>query len=144
MLGPVAGRPDDDDEPVRTRVRPGWIGPLVTSLAEPPVVEGPAFVVAIGWVSRLPSDRLEWRDGAWWEMRLSAGHAAGAGLAELLVPLDRSARRLGRTPGPCDAARPIADGARYRPAGSGRGLAGLDPAGGRSRPVGCHRPLVRR
>jgi hypothetical protein len=87
VLGPVDADGDgDDDEVARPVAR---IGPLITSLAEPPVVDVPAVVVAVGWLSRLPSDRLEWRDGAWWEVRLAAAPAdRDAGLSELLVPLD--------------------------------------------------------
>jgi hypothetical protein len=84
VLGPVDADGDDDD---RETARPvAGIGPLITSLAEPPVVDVPAVVVAIGWLSRLPSDRLEWRNDTWWEVRLAAD--AGAELSELLVPLD--------------------------------------------------------
>jgi hypothetical protein len=60
------------------------IGPLVTSLEELPSLRGDGAVIAIGWLSRLPSDRVEWRDGRWWEIRLSS---AGAGLVEMAVPL---------------------------------------------------------
>ena len=108
VLGPVEG--GDDEEPVRPVT---GIGPLITSLGEPPVVDGAAVVVAIGWLSRQPSDRLEWRDGRWWEVRLSA---AGDELSELLVPLDdeRSAvaERL--------AEQPRRDGARYALLGPAR------------------------
>ena len=108
VLGPVEG--GDDEEPVRPVT---GIGPLITSLGEPPVVDGAAVVVAIGWLSRQPSDRLEWRDGRWWEVRLSA---AGDELSELLVPLDdeRSgvADRL--------AEQPRRDGARYALLGPAR------------------------
>lgn len=90
VLGPVG--PDDADDPDDPKDGQGGavvgIGPLITSLAEPPVVEGPAFVVAIGWASRLPSDRLEWRGDRWWEIRLAAG--AEGTLSELPVPLDPS------------------------------------------------------
>jgi hypothetical protein len=86
VLGPVDADGDDGDDETARPV--AGIGPLLTSLAEPPVVDVPAVVVAIGWLSRLPSDRLEWRDGAWWEVRLAASAGAGAGLSELLVPLD--------------------------------------------------------
>jgi hypothetical protein len=84
VLGPVEAAGEDDEltGPV------AGIGPLVTSLAEPPEAGGAAVVAAIGWLSRLPSDRLEWRDGAWSEVRLSAGRQPGGGLTELLVPLD--------------------------------------------------------
>lgn len=106
VLGPVgpADRDDDEDEDETSRSVVG-IGPLITSLREPPVVAGPAAVVAIGWASRLPSDRFEWRHGGWWEIRLAADDAAddaadvdvdldidgvdaAGGLLELAVPLD--------------------------------------------------------
>jgi hypothetical protein len=82
VLGPVEAAPEDDDI---TRPVEG-IGPLVTSLGEVPVVDGPAVILALGWLSRQPSDRLEWRHGAWWEVRLAAG--PGDELSEVLVPLD--------------------------------------------------------
>ena len=84
VLGPVEAAGEDDEliGPV------AGIGPLVTSLAEPPEAGGAAVVAVIGWLSRLPSDRLEWRDGAWSEVRLAASHQPGSGLTELLVPLD--------------------------------------------------------
>ncbi len=41
-------------------------------------------MIAISWLSRLPSDRVEWRDGRWWEIRLAS---AGGGLVEMPVPL---------------------------------------------------------
>jgi hypothetical protein len=111
VLGPVEAG-GDDEEPVRPVA---GIGPLVTSLAEPPVVDGPAVVAAVGWLSRQPSDRLEWRAGKWWEVRLAAGRDPGAGLSELLVPLDdeRSAAidRLAR--------QPRSDGARFAQLGPG-------------------------
>jgi hypothetical protein len=111
VLGPVDAS-GDDDEAVRPRA---GIGPLATSLAEPPVVEGPAVVVVIGWLSRQPSDRLEWRNGVWWEVRLAAGREAGAGLTELLVPVDqeRAARAEAMA-----ADRPRPDGARFASQGS--------------------------
>jgi hypothetical protein len=60
------------------------IGPLVTSLEELPALRGDGAVIAIGWLSRLPSDRVEWRDGRWWEIRVAAG---ATGLVEMAVPL---------------------------------------------------------
>jgi hypothetical protein len=95
VLGPVgpADRDDDEDEDEASRSVVG-IGPLITSLREPPVVSGPAVVVAMGWASRLPSDRFEWRDRRWWEIRVAAdvdadgGVDAAGGLLELAVPLD--------------------------------------------------------
>jgi hypothetical protein len=89
VLGPVG----DDDEADGDGDGPApveGIGPLVTSLTDLPVIDGPAAVVAIGWVSRLPSDRVEWGDGSWWEVRVAAGSAFS--LEELLVPLDDDRR----------------------------------------------------
>jgi Putative S-adenosyl-L-methionine-dependent methyltransferase len=60
------------------------IGPLVTSLDELPALRGDGVVIAVGWLSRLPSDRVEWREGRWWEIRLAS---ADAGLVEMSVPL---------------------------------------------------------
>ena len=119
VLGPVG--PDDQedfDEPTipavwtEERIRAvAGIGPLITSLAEPPVVEGPAVVLAIGWASRLPSDRLEWRDGRWWEIRSAAGsradavcRAAGPARPVPAPPRPNAGRRRGL---------PRPDGARY-------------------------------
>jgi hypothetical protein len=62
------------------------IGPLITSLDELPQVEGPAGIIAVGWLSRLPSDRFEYREGRWWEVRLAAGPTDEDGLVEMLVP----------------------------------------------------------
>jgi hypothetical protein len=109
VLGPVEAD-DEDDELVRPVA---GIGPLVTSLAEPPEVGGPAVVVVIGWLSRLPSDRLEWRDGGWSEVRLSAGREPGHELSELLVPLDpdRAAAADALARGPAQTVR--SDGARF-------------------------------
>jgi hypothetical protein len=104
VLGPVEG--GDDEEPVRPVT---GIGPLVTSLGEPPVVDGAAVLVAIGWLSRQPSDRLEWRDGAWWEVRLSAGGQQSSQLSELRVPLDEE--RSGAAERLIEA--PRLEGARY-------------------------------
>lgn len=85
VLGPV-GPPDGDADDAPVPATAG-IGPLVTSLAEPPVVDGPAAIVAVGWVSRLPSDRIEWREGRWWEIRLAASDD-GTGLEEIVVDMD--------------------------------------------------------
>jgi hypothetical protein len=76
VLGPVGPDQEDDDGDEQHGRAVEGIGPLVTSLPEPPVVEGTAVVVVIGWLSRLPSDRLEWRDGRWWEIRLAAPNQA--------------------------------------------------------------------
>jgi hypothetical protein len=87
VLGPV-GHPDGEDpeaEPGRPPPIAG-IGPLITSLTEAPVVDGPAAVVATGAVGRLPSDRFEWREGSWWEVRLAATEAGG--LVEMTLPME--------------------------------------------------------
>ena len=68
---------------------------MITSLGEPPVVDGPALVLAVGWISRLPSDRLEWRHGSWWEIRLAAAAGGGDQLSELAVPRPTGLRRRG-------------------------------------------------
>ncbi len=71
--------------------------------------KGRPAVVVIGWLSRQPSDRLEWRDGIWWEVRLAARRDPDPGLTELLVPVDepRAAAAEAMAPAP----RP--DGARF-------------------------------
>ncbi len=80
VLGPVvAGEDGEDPRPVADE------GPLLASLADPPVVGGPSVVVAVDLLSTFPADRAEWRDGAWWEVVLAA--APGGGLAEARVPL---------------------------------------------------------
>jgi hypothetical protein len=91
VLGPVGSAEDDegDDEDPAGRPAAG-IGPLATSLAEPPVLSGPALVVTVGWAGRLPSDRVEWRDGCWWEIRLAATAGPDNDLEEMAVPLDRA------------------------------------------------------
>lgn len=107
VLGPVGDDEAEDDGAAAVE----GIGPLLTSLTEPPVVDGPAAVVAVGWVGRLPSDRVEWRDGRWWEVRLAATVApADGGLDELLVPLDEE-RQVASEGLVGTAARPSA--ARY-------------------------------
>ncbi len=86
VLGPV-GRPGRDDADDEAEQDGGGIGPLVTSLGDLPVVEGPAIVVAVGYASALASDRLEWRDGRWGEIRLAAAPGSEH-LREVAVPLD--------------------------------------------------------
>jgi hypothetical protein len=60
------------------------MGPLITSLEELPALRGDGAVIAVAWLSRLPSDRVEWRDGRWWEIRLAS---TSGGLVEMPVPL---------------------------------------------------------
>jgi len=60
------------------------MGPLVTSLEEMPALQGDGVVIAVAWLSRLPSDRVQWREGRWWEIRMAA---VDDGLVELPVPL---------------------------------------------------------
>jgi hypothetical protein len=80
--------PDDGGDAEEAPPATG-IGPLVTSLGELPRLAGVAAVIAVDWVSRLPSDRVEWHDGRWHEVRVAA---EGDGLAEVLVPLDPGRR----------------------------------------------------
>jgi hypothetical protein len=61
------------------------IGPLVTSLLDLPRLAGPAVILAVEWLSRLPSDRVEWHEGRWYEIRLAA---EGDRLVEVLIPLE--------------------------------------------------------
>jgi len=79
------GESDDPDEGDVVLASLG-IGPLVASLVELPVIKGCGAVIAIGWVGRLGSDRVEWRDGGWWEIRLSAAPDVD-GLTEIPVPM---------------------------------------------------------
>ena len=123
------------------------IGPLITSLAEPPVVDGAGRRGGIGWVSRLPSDRLEWRDGRWWEIRLAAGTDDGdaVGARRSRSTETRGRRRAEQLAGAdATAPPPRPDGARYALLGPGGRLAGPHPAGGRVGPAGSRRPLDRR
>jgi hypothetical protein len=111
-----AGRADPEglEDPEDERPPATGIGPLVTSLGELPVLKGFAVVLAVGWVSRLPADRLEWRDGRWWEIRLAAAAFSGGALVEIPVPVDRAGSGSRRA----DAARALggagsrADGVR--------------------------------
>lgn len=87
ILGPVVPGEDPEEGPAP----PARIGPLVTSLAELPVLDPswPGVVAAFERVSRMPSDRFEWREGSWWEVRLAAVASQEGVLAELAVPLDK-------------------------------------------------------
>jgi putative S-adenosyl-L-methionine-dependent methyltransferase len=80
-----AGEGDEADEDDVAPASPE-IGPLVTSLADVPSVQSDGIIFAVDWVGRLGSDRVEWRDGRWWEIRLYAPPGAN-GLAEMPVQL---------------------------------------------------------
>jgi hypothetical protein len=80
-----AEEPDDFEADGGARMpAAAGMGPLITSLEELPALRGDGAVMAVAWLSRLPSDRVEWRDGRWWEIRLAS---AGGGLAEMPVPI---------------------------------------------------------
>lgn len=102
LLGPVGVGADEDGDVVVKPVT--GIGPVVTSLAEIPSIQGFAVVIALSTVSALAADRVEWRDGAWWEVRLAA---AGEGLEQMLVPLepDRAAALTALVPAAEDGDR---------------------------------------
>jgi len=82
------GGDGEDDDANDGDVAPALLemGPLVTSLVDVPSIQSHGIVVAVDWVGRLGSDRVEWRDGRWWEIRLSAVPGAD-GLAEIPVQL---------------------------------------------------------
>ena len=67
FLFPTTSPEEGEDEPA---VATG-VGPLVTCVPAPPAVPGDGVVVAIGTVGRLPSDRLEYGEGGWSEVRLA-------------------------------------------------------------------------
>lgn len=101
VLGPVVS-PGPDVEPVPRR----GVGPLTTSLGELPAAGGTGVVLAVGWLSCMPADRLLFRDGRWWELRLAA---SGDSLVELPVPLsEEAASRVDRL-----VTRPRPEGACY-------------------------------
>jgi SAM-dependent MidA family methyltransferase len=87
-------------------------GPLVTSLAELPVVaDTPVVVVANELLDNVPCDLAERAAGAWHEVRVTR---SGAGLAEVQVPLDapRTARLERLAPDAIEGARvPLQDNA---------------------------------
>lgn len=103
LLGPVAASPDPDEDPVPVT----GIGPIVTSLAELPVVRGSCVIVAVRWMSRFAHDLFEWRDDRWYEVRLVAAADSGDDLATIAVELDPARSTLleglvpddGRVPG---------------------------------------------
>jgi hypothetical protein len=105
LLGPVIPEDPDDGEPAQPM---RGVGPLVTSLLEVPVMGGYGAVVAVGWLGRLPSDRIEWSDGSWHEVRLKAENDE---LVEILVPLD--AERADRMDALVPRCSDRSDGARY-------------------------------
>jgi hypothetical protein len=111
-----AGRADPEglEDPEDERPPATGIGPLVTSLGELPVLKGFAVVLAAGWASQLPADRLEWRDRRWWEIRVAAAALSGGALVEIPVPVDQAqsgsrragaARALGGSGPPADGVR---------------------------------------
>jgi hypothetical protein len=113
LLGPIVPSDPDDPEDPDDPGRPlGGIGPLVTSLPETPVLQGPGLVLAIGWLSGLPSGRVEWRDGRWWDVLLAAA-ADRAALTELTVPLPAE-----RIPPAVKLVTEPRDGARYATLGA--------------------------
>jgi hypothetical protein len=112
FLFPVG--PVDPDDPDAGPLAAVGVGPLVTTVPALPVVDGEVIVILWGWLSRLPADRFEWRDGRWWEVRLAAvdpgsegtegeeqptvGSQLPPGLTEMLVPVDRVPSPIGRRP----------------------------------------------
>lgn len=89
----------DPDEPFTPAA---GVGPLVTYLSGIPVVSdpvtggssrAPGALVAIDVLGRMPAERVEWRDGCWWELRLVATEDAD-GLLEVAVPLAPGADSL--------------------------------------------------
>lgn len=93
VLGPAIAGPDPDEAPAP---KPGT-GPVVASLPDLPAGLAVAVVLAVGWLSRLPADRFEWRDGRWWEVRMAAG--AGGRVEELLVEAGERSTGLPATGG---------------------------------------------
>jgi hypothetical protein len=112
---PSGGGPGDFDTDADDRLPPAaGIGPLVTYLSEMPMLSIPEWsvaIVAIECLSRLASDRLEWRDGQWLEIRMAAA-ASGNSLVEVAVPL---ARDRGPRPVPGGSPPPVSvsGGARF-------------------------------
>lgn len=120
--GPGDAGEDDDSEEGGVAPASLGIGPLVTSLVEMPVIQGYGVVIAIGSVGRLGSDRVEWREGRWWEIRLSALPGAD-GLVEMPVPLDDGALEGARGQSWREAglAAPAESGARFAVLGEAAG-----------------------
>ncbi len=95
--GPAAEQAREDEEPDGPPPPATGVGPLVTWLAELPVLADTASgdpieaaVLCIGYLSSLPFDLYRWADGCWYEVRLAFGEAggageAGAGASEVLV-----------------------------------------------------------
>jgi SAM-dependent MidA family methyltransferase len=73
------------DDDVRREDLP--TGPIVVSLADLPILDGPVIVVANELLDNLTFDLLERRDGRWHEVRVGVS-ADGAQLVEALVPAD--------------------------------------------------------
>ncbi len=85
--GVLQGAGGGEDAEVATGV-----GPLVTRVSGLPAVPGSAVVVAVSTLSRLPSDRVDYRDGRWEEVHLTATPAGG--LVEVNSPLGAESRPL--------------------------------------------------
>ena len=88
--GVLQGVGEGEDAEVATGV-----GPLVTRVPGLPAVPGSVAVVALSTLSRLPSDRLDYRDGRWAEVRLTATATADGGLVEVTSPLSAESRPPG-------------------------------------------------
>jgi SAM-dependent MidA family methyltransferase len=83
VLGPsVPGGADSDDESVR--YVPGQ-GPMATSLAELPALPLTGVILANELLDNLAFDLVEYREGAWQEVRVGAP-GDGDDLVEVLVP----------------------------------------------------------
>jgi hypothetical protein len=108
--------PADPSDPEPEPLPATGVGPLVTSLPELPVLDGPATILAMGWLSRLPADHFEWRDERWWEVRLAASDDH---LVEMLVPWEgkEPGREGTRVVRPVEAIRWLVQAVRTAPAG---------------------------
>jgi hypothetical protein len=86
--GDPAGGPDQWELDLDERPLALGIGPLITFLTDVPSLgEGDGVIVAVEVLSRRPYDLFEWRDGAWWEVRVTAAGAPGRErMVEVAVP----------------------------------------------------------
>jgi hypothetical protein len=75
----VEGEESDPDDPPPPATGVGPLTTFLTGLPAPGALPGavrgalPGAVVAVQFLSRLPADRFEWRDGRWFEERVGAG-----------------------------------------------------------------------